>query len=99
MAKTQKIEVFSVNYLDDQKNKVHLGFFFEEDVARQVSKGNGEYEQDAVVTPHTITIFGSVEEFTKETGRKVLTEEEINIRLIKQALEKLTDKEKKALGL
>ncbi len=93
----KKIDVFSVDYSEDLVPN-HIGLFFNEQVAERVSKGNGAYNQDAKVTPQTITIFDSVEEFVAETGKKVLSEEEIKERIIKKALPKLTPEERKMFG-
>lgn len=93
----KQIEVFSVEFNDDM-DPVHLGLFSKEDLANQVSKGNGYFNQDAKVIPKTITIFDSVEEYIAETGKKVLSSEEIKERLKKIALDKLTPEERESLG-
>jgi len=94
----KKINVFSVDYPDDM-GETHLGLFSKDDVASHVAKGNGAYNQDAKVTPKEIVIFDSVEEFITETGKKVLSTEEMKERVKAIALGKLTEEEKRVLGL
>ena len=92
-----ELNIFSVDF-SDESGPNHVGLFRDQKVAVHVSKGNGAYSKDADITPKQIFIFDTVEEFVDQTGKKVLSSDQIKERLKESALAKLTQEERDALG-
>lgn len=84
-----KIECYKITIAQDERNSELFGYFINEADGLKAAEGKGWYGSSGSSRSVTLKIYEDIEEFK--------TEESINIK--QQALDKLSNEEKRALGL